>query len=250
MKDKVWVDEHLIKCYQLAQIGLGDMKIAKELGVTYKTFKSWLKKKPALSKALKEGRLALKVEGSFRDYVYNKLDYDLRILWEQLEALPGNQIEEIEALLADKGDRVRQRLFFHALVNNSFNPSEAMAKVHVTTKNLKKWLATDPEFADLMDEIHLHKKNYIEGAMFRLIEAGHPGAILFAQERINDDRGYGKKMKVEHKGDISHNHTVSVADLDLDLDTEKKLLEALRERQKAAMGYIEDAVDAEYSEVG
>lgn len=249
---KVWTDLNYIRCYQMAQTGMPNMKIAKAIGVTYKTFKMWLKKNRAFRETLKQARENLKAGSTFKDYIYNKLDYKLRLLWDQIEAVPDNATEEIEAILADQGTKVRQRLFLHALVTLSFNPSDACSKVNVTTEELKKWLATDVEFANLMEEIHVHKKNFAEGGVFKLAKEGHPGAIMYLNDRLNEDRGYGKKVKVTHAGSVEHAHThqhVSVDDLDLSLETRKELLAKMRQRRRDALGYEESELpEGEFKE--
>lgn len=250
MADKAWTDEMYHKCYQFAQVGMGDMKIAKAVGVTYKTFKRWLVKKPALKVCLKEARLRMKSEGTFRDYVYGQLDLKTQELWDQLNDPDNNSVEDIESILMGKGDKVRQRLFLHALCDLDFNPSEAMSKVNISKKTVKKWLVTDPEFVELLDEVEEIKNNFGEGCLFRLMKEGNAAAILFYNERKNDARGYGKKMKVQHEGEIGHSHTHSVAELDLDLATEKALLDAVRRQQRAAIDYKPgDIVDAEFQEI-
>ena len=158
MAKSSWSDTYYVRAYELAKTGLSDTKVAEMLGVSYPTLKSWLSKKPALQDALDRGRKGPQTAASLQDYIFDRLSPKLRYLWEQItlcESAP-NGILRLEALLSNAGKEARQSLFLYALVNCSYNPSEACRRVNITRQTLNSWIKTDPLFCELMDEIQWH----------------------------------------------------------------------------------------------
>jgi hypothetical protein len=237
--DKVWKDEYYLRCHQLAKSGLGDLKIAKALGVTYKTFKRWKVKKRALRNALKDARggsVITEME-TFRDYVYDRLPENLRVLWKAInrcDKVKGSTVEAVEDLLRNQGKETRQHLFLYAMVHANFDPSKACRKVNIKMKTLRKWSEQDPDFADLLAEIHIAKKDFFEAALVQGVKEGDANLIKFANSTLNADRGYNPKQVIEHQGSVEHNHNVlRVDELNLSLEDRRKLLVAYRDRQAA-----------------
>ena len=229
-----WKETNYVKAYRLAKSGLSDAKIGKALGVAASTFQVWCAKRSALKKAVQDGRGV--GEGSpetFIEYVYERLPVHLKDLLKEIQACAKekNGIVRIEALLAKAGKRARQHLFLHALVSSNFCISIACSKILIPRATFQNWVDDDYEFAELMDEIHWHKKNFFEGALFGLVKAGDSPATIFANRTFNRDRGYNEKFEVEHTGEVNHKHSVSVDDLDLPLETRKLLLKAVREKK-------------------
>ena len=229
-----WKDTFYVKAYQLARSGLLDEGIAAGLGITAATFRVWRSKRSAFRKAIEDARGIDKGSPqTFIEYVYRVLPPNLKSLVDQIEASSKekNGIVRIEKLLANAGRRIRQQLFVHSLVASNFNVSRACSKVVITVRTFRNWLENDHEFAELMDEIHYHKKNYFEGGLFALVGAGDTQATIFANRTFNRDRGYNEKVEVEHTGQVDHKHSVSVDDLDLPIETRKLLLKAVREKK-------------------
>src|SRR5690606_21892274 len=76
-------------------------------------------------------------------------------------------------------------------------------------------------------------KNFIEDGLMDLIEIRNPNAVIFANKTLNRDRGYDEKIEVHHSGQVNHKHEFSIDQLNLDTETKRKVLNAIREQQKA-----------------
>lgn len=237
-----WNDDLIWKIYELRRGGLESIdSCAKALGSSYVGFTNWLKKKPAFKAAFDAGWAARGGGGEaarFPDYVYQRLPPKLQRLWDEIyhinnqaDGPMGDRAEGyrlVHNLLKDRGDRVRQHLYMFALCTSCFNPSEAMRQTLVTKAMLKRW-ERDPDFAELVEEVHHHKKNFFEGGLVRLVAAGDAGATIFANRTLNRDRGYGEKSVVEISGSIQHEHKlVGIEELNLPLDIMRVVLQRLR----------------------
>lgn len=234
-----WTEDYYVTAYELAKSGLSDKGIAEVLGVSRVAFRLWKKEKPAFQKALDRGRRkqdGVRTANTFKDYVYDKLSDEAKALWDQLYSMEQENVgvAQIEALLADKGKDMRQQLVLHAITFSNFNLSRALSRVNVPKRTFDKWCAYDPDFANLIEELQWHKKNFFEGALCDLVSDGNSQAVLFANRSLNRDRGYSDKQEIEISGNIDHNHSVTVLDLskiDLPLDVRKQLLKATREQE-------------------
>lgn len=228
-------DEFYVKAYLLAKSGMSNLAVSKNLGCSITTFHKWLIKHPALQTALTLGRKGNKVNTEkFHEYIYDHLPAHLRSLWDEIqkcEEAPDAQ-ERIECVLEGQGKRARQHLFIYALVARSFNASAAMRACNVSKAQYDRWVEEDPGFAELIDEVHFHKKNFFEGALISLVAAGDSPATLFANKSLNKDRGYHDKVTVEHSGEINHNHTIDIDSLDLSMEIRVAIMEALRKQKE------------------
>lgn len=242
-----WNDDFYVTAYKLARQGMTNNDIMSFIGVTKPTFIDWVRRRPALNKALEQGRSDkdANFQASFRDYVYQRLSPDLKELWEEINRCERKDsgFERVEGLLEAKGDRARQHLFLYALVHCNFNPSEACKKIGISTTKLKKWTHNEPEFRELLDEMHWHKGNFFEEGLVKLVREGDTKAIVFANERYNRDRGYGNKVEVKHSGSVNHTHMIDVDALELDPETKLKLLEAVRLQKQKALPPIDVEVN-------
>lgn len=254
-KSKGWNDSYYVKSFRLAQEGKTDTRISKILGIHVKTFKKYVKTKPALKAALEAARGTGGV-ATFHEYVFNRLDPNLQETWNRIKewetAKDGYQ--RTIALLDRRGMRVRQDLFLHALVSTNFCVSEACRMVLVSKRTFHDWITTDERFAELIEEMQWHKKNFFEGALMGLVAEGDTHAVIFANKTQNADRGYSEKKEHTHTiaGRIEHDHTiVNIDDMKLPLETRKQILSALRDKQKDALGigHVKEAetIDAEYT---
>jgi hypothetical protein len=255
MSEEKWIDDRYLDAYDYSRQGMGNVDIAKALGVTYKTFKRWMRKRPTFRNAILRGRrLAKEKTGNeeFREYVYERLTEDMKETWDKLNApdTEGNPIERVEAMLEGKGKTFRQHLFLYALVHYNFNPSDAMRAVGISKTTLDRWTVSDPKFAQLVQEVNWHKKNFFEGLLVKAAKAGETGAILHGNKVYNADRGHNTKVTFEHMGEVQHNHRmIPIDDLGLEIGERKKLLQAIRDRQMAAIPHSahEDVIeDAEF----
>jgi transcriptional regulator with XRE-family HTH domain len=235
-----WDETYYVTSYEFARDGLTDTEIAEAIGVDKSTFSRWQLKHPALVDALSRARkIRQKVEAegtSLSRYIYQRLPVELRELWDKvmlMERSPDGA-ERIEAFLADKGDRVRQNLWVHAMIVTDFDSNRACKMVNIPSREVKRWVQTDPEFVDLIDELQSYKKQFYESALIDQVAQGNVPSIIFANRTFNRDLGYGEVKGVEHSGSVTHNHlhahthlVIDPEELGLDLPTTLKILEAL-----------------------
>ena len=239
-----WDDRFLVRVYELRRSGIASKRaMAHLLGVYHETFNRWFEDKPALRDAWERGMAARegRADFTFKDYVYQHLPAPLQAAWEEIEAAAGqpDAALRIEAMLGDRGDKARQRLFLHALTCNHFNPSVAARLVNVSKKTLKRWIAQDLEFGELMDEIEEIKDDFFNEKLIRLVDAEEPAAVLHVARTRLKGRGYGdsKDVNVRVEGSVNHNH--AVLDLNKIVDrltpgTQREILEAYRAYQLEA----------------
>lgn len=236
MADKFKVTMY-VTAYELAKEGVSDEQIAGTLGVAGQTFRSWCAKRPALADALARGRQKRDPgnEHTFQEYIYDHLSPHLRKLWEEIHECETleNGVERVEALLKNHGIRARQHLFLYALTQSMFNISKALRKLCIPRKTFESWRANDPDFYELMDEIHWYKENFFEQAFIGRVAAGDTAAVIHAVKTKCRDRGYNDKVEVVHSGSITNEHTVSIAELDLPIETRQEVLTALRAKLQA-----------------
>lgn len=258
-KKGVWKDDYYVRAYTLARQGMPDRRIAGAIGVTSGTFKRWVEEHPALRRALKQarGEKARNFQASFREYVYRALTPELQEVWDDINACENEPsgIARIEALLADRGKRARQHLFLYALVDSNFNASEACRKISISRGTLDSWIASDPDFGRIIDEMHWHKGNLFEQSLIDLVKDGDTKAVIFANRTYNRGRGYNEKLEVEHSGVVNHVHTIEIDSLNLPLEVKTAVLQAVRNKRdpdqqgQLALPAPEDVEDAEFQEV-
>ena len=239
--------EHPFRIYQLARDGYSLSRIAEAIGIRLDTLTYWRDNFPEIQAALDTAKTDREAGGtSVKEWVYGRLPDDLKDLWDRIAAVAEEDsgVAAVEAVLSDKGERVRQHLFLHALVEHNFDPSKAGAVVNVGKATLDRW-TQDPGFARLVDEVVWHKGNFVEGQLMALVRQGDPAAVIFASKTLNRDRGYDTKVTVEHKGSVDHR--VKVDDLNLPLDERVRILEAVRaaNRPKALPARTGEVIEGE-----
>lgn len=257
----IFNNSYVFKAYELARAGFSEHKMADALGVARTTIRDWRKKHKIFNDAVTAGYGLRNTAGKskFLDYVYKRLPEELVPLWNQIMNIDkdenvGDRAKRqlIDKLFFGKGMLIRQHIFLHALVNSNFNPSEACRKTGVSRDTLDNWLK-NTHFARLWKEIIWHKKNFFEGALMGLVEAGDTSAIIFANRTYNADRGYTDKVQVQHQHTHTHTHAVvDVASLGLPLETQVQLLEAMRNKERLALEphKEEEIIDIEMMEPG
>jgi len=245
-----WHVDMIFIAYDMAKAGSSESRIADGLGVSRPTLRKWRTVHPLLDLAIRRGsrNLGKHSTGSFIKYCYGRLPDKLKSLWDEINAFGHNASQtKLESLLKDKGKRVRQQLFIHALVASNFNPSEACRKIGIDYSTVYEWEIREPEFGRLMKEIHFHKKNFFEGALVNLVAQGDSAATIFANRTLNRDRGYDSKIQVEHNH--KHQHAmVNIESLDLPIEVRKLILDKIREAQAKALPAAkseDDVIDAE-----
>lgn len=233
MSEKKWKDDFYVTCYLLAGEGLPDYDIAKAIGVFRTCLVGWKKKRPALRRAIDKGRKEFQKRShndGVANYIYKMLSPEAKEVWKELNRVVKNSsyVDRVEALFEKNGTLMRQHLFIHALVLNSYNMSKAMRKLAISKKTLDKW-KFDKQFSDLLDEINFHKGQLFESKLVDAVVEGDTSLVRFANERFNREI-YGNKIDINHSGNINNTTTqlnVPIMELELDLDTKKKVLQAL-----------------------
>lgn len=240
-KFKPW---HYVQVYLFAREGKKVTAIARAIGVTPMTLRSWIEKdkgmKEVYQKAKKEHEVSLNRKSGLEDYFYKRLPPHLQMLWDELIAFDeaNSGPESYELLYKGKSPRIQQHLFVHALVTSSFNVSEACRMTGISHARYKRWCILDPHFADLLEEVKEHKKNFFDSSLVRLVEAGDSPATIFANKTYNKDR-YGEELNVKVEGSVQHQHHVllDIETAPLSLRTRRELLQILRKQQA---GNLED----------
>lgn len=213
-----------------------EKEVAKAIGVSQPTFARWKAQRPALRDAWDRGKEVgsrRDLQPTFREYVYQRLSPELQALWDEINAMEeaDNDIARVEAMLEGQGKRARQHLFLYALTSSNFNISRAMRKLNIRRAQFDGWVANEPEFAELMAEIHWHKKNFFEDALIQRVAAGDTPAVIFAAKTQLKDRGYHDKIDINVQQDInvtSLQVSVSFDELELPLAVRRQVLQAMR----------------------
>lgn len=224
----------LLHMYDLLKSGMSERKVAKAIGVSYRSFRNWKAKRPWFRKTIQEGCRFAKAKRNdtgftFRDFVVNRLPESLKEIWEKIDKCDSkNGVERIDALLADQGVRARQNLFVHAYWTRLFSISAALRLVGINRNTFELW-KKDPEFLRLMEEMVQAKKDFFDQHLCMLVAAGDSSATIFANKTFNRDR-YPTQVDLSVKGKIQHN-VVKIDDLELSLVAKKEILQALRKRK-------------------
>lgn len=242
-----WNVDHYVTVFELARQGTTKAEIAKILGVGQATFYGWLKKYPGLQRAFDRGRShgdeVEDDETNFHEYVYKHLPPHLRDLWDEIMAAEtaDNHQDRIEAMLAGQGKRAVQHLFVHSLVASNFNVSRSLRRLNVPRKRYEGWVANDPHFAELIDQIHEYKKDFIENAFIGRIMAGDTAAILHGVKTQLRDRGYNDRIEMVVEHDHRHRLEVEVSldELELTLDVRRAILAAVKAKQSTGAEVID-----------
>tara|TARA_A100000171_G_scaffold53079_1_gene76404 strand:- start:68185 stop:68991 length:807 start_codon:yes stop_codon:yes gene_type:complete len=217
-------------------------KVAAAMGVTVPNLIQFPKRHPEFRLAKKIADEKRGSAASFSNYVLQSLSPEAKDTWDQIdfwrEGLSGQ--EQIREILSGKCKRVRQEIFVHALLNTSFNLSEACRLSCTPHTTLRTWQERDLEFRQMMEEIEWHKKNFFEGSLIALVEQQHPGATIHVNETINADRGYSKRLNIHHTGDGSAGGGISLEMLNLPEEMLLFIHNRMKELQEQA-----DAMEAE-----
>lgn len=238
-KYRKWQWIYLVEAYRLVRAGANYHEICTQLKIAFRSWENWLAKIPELKEAIAMARREKEEDGqSLHDWVFQRMSPDLQKLWRDIARWDKekNGVAKIELMLEDRGKKVRQQLFLHALCLCHFNHSEACRRVNISRFTLHEWINKDPDFAALVEEMEWHKGNFYETALIKLVKAGVPGAVIAANRSYNSARGYGKKDKL----DVSLNGTVQQSGI-LDLaelmpylkhETRLEILDAIEKREQ------------------
>lgn len=232
LKTKQVPAEFLINFYDAYLREDGDANVAKKLDVTSKTLRDRVAKYPDLQLAKKLAQERKAGNATLSNYVYKRLSNDAQKTWSEIQFWhdESTSYDRLEAILAGKSEKLRQELFIHALVCNSFDISTACYQTNTSRLKLNQW-KTDLAFRQLVEEIQLNKEDFFEKALVDLAGQGNPAAVIFANKTLNGKRGYNEKLTVEHTGGI--NIGLNFEDLILPIEVKRVVLQAIKDYEKS-----------------
>lgn len=218
-------------------------KVAEALDVEDSHLCVWLKQNKHLKLAKELADERRQKTNSLANYILGNLSPKALKIWKEIEFWTGSEETRGTPKQMQKvSTNIRKEIFLQALVTCSYNISRACRIAGINRQTMDTW-NSDPEFFELLQEVHRHKKDYFENALMDLVELRYPGAVMFVNRTINADRGYNERM------DVNHHHTIGsgidISQLDLDIETRKKILEAIRKKKQATNGHSGEIVDVE-----
>jgi hypothetical protein len=159
--------------------------------------------------------------------VLSLLSDEARALWNDLKNTDNiDKHQRALLLLADGGDTLRQRMLVFSLMETNFQTARCLRALKISKKQYDTWLANDPGFKELVEEIAFAKRNVAEEALFDLVVQRSEKAVMFANERLNRT-DYGNKVEVN--GQVEHTTGVlDLASLNLPFELERQLLEHMQ----------------------
>lgn len=192
--DLIWQAYRLVLRY-----GLSDPKpIYTELGISESQFTEFQKTEPSFQRAIAAA------EADRLPAVFADLSDESKELWKILTETKAEAGSKEKALLvvAEGGKRQQQRLLLYGLVESHFDINGALKALRIPLRTFRNWVADDPEFAEMISEVQDQKRAFVESRLFKLIAMGSERATIFGAERLLKEYS----AKVEHTGQIDHNH--------------------------------------------
>lgn len=226
-EDCIW------KGYKAAHQFSTDEEIAAELKTELRFFNLWMKRYPAFKNAIEAGKRDsqkyAKTANPLTEYLLDQLEPETKELWNELKATDKDPLRiQIQRAIADKGDYEQQKLLCFALASTAFDINKCCQLLGISKSRLDQWIASDVRFVGLWREMQWKKQNFVESALLGKVSEGDVKAIIFANQSLNKDRGYGNELKVS--GTINHIHgLIDLDKLNLDIETRAKLIESSRE---------------------
>jgi hypothetical protein len=242
-QDRIW------QAALAALTAANDKELAVSLGISEERLRAWKGEHPSFYRAIvaarSRGSEAKGSGGIIAKHIGNSLPGDLKELWEEL----SGEVTAKEAVLynlSTRGDFDKQRLLIHALSVTRFDLNKCCRMLDISKAQLDEWAKNDPRFVKLWEEIHFQKQNFLESALMEKVAEGDTKTIIFANQTLNRDRGYGQKIEVTGQVNHVHGH-IDLSELDLDMETRNKILLAVKRAGKLDMDGLlaEDVVDAE-----
>lgn len=207
-------------------------EVAIIMGISEERLKAWMGENPALYRAITAARAnssgASGTASALTNHITNSLPPELRELWDELSGENMTAQETVRYNLATRGDYDRQRLLVHALSVTRFDLNKCCQILDISKAKLDSWVQNDPRFAQLWEQVHWAKQNFLESALMEKVADGDTKSIIFANSTLNRDRGYGQTVKVE----ATHTHVHAVVDvtkLNLPTEIRSAILTAIRD---------------------
>jgi len=211
--------------------------IATELAITDEKMKQELTGNPIFREAA-EAAAADRLPAVFED-----MDDSAKAVWEALAGRDTPDDVKQQALLAlsHGGKREQQKLFAYGLMQNHFDVVGALKSLKISQATYRKWM-TDPEFAELINNIQFSKRHFVEGKLFQLVAHGDTKATIFACERLNREE-FGNKLEISGKVDHQHSSNLDLSILPMELRVQ--VIEALQARAADPDGLLINSIPAE-----
>src|SRR5204863_5499056 len=161
-------------------------------------------------------------------------------IWKKI--CKNNQIPDMSSsnygIIRVEETRVKQEIFFKALLGTYFNVSHACQLAGTNVANVREKWMLDKEFKRLYDEIQNQRGDFYETALMKLVDKGDPTAVIFVNKTYNKDRGYHEKIKLE----IGRSEQDQVIEKEkLSLETRRLILEEIRSKEKLQLTEVIDA---------
>lgn len=208
-------------------------KVAKILGTTITSLRTWIEKDPKLQMAKEKADKRREGSITTKGYIFKQLSPETQKVWENIqmwnEADDDERQHRQRTILEAQPKKIRQEIFIHALVDSAYNKSEACRVAGIARQVLDKW-QLDPEFMQLVEELEWHQKNAYEGMLSRVALDGNPAALMFINKAKNADRGYNDKLTVEHTGTVTIG--IDIGKLKLPLDVMVTVLDAIEGQER------------------
>lgn len=230
----VWDDSLYVKAYKFAltcgAFRIGDFAAA--MGATASTAQKWLAEKPALARAIEEGKSKSKGKGllAFMRLVSERIPNELKDIWEQLSSDSDDERDAALQKTEEGSRRYKQRLFIHAYIALNFDMPGACRATGLDIGKYKAWRHRDEKFRRVMDYLVTEAKgDFYENALLNLVAAGDTAATIFANRTYNKKRGYGNQLTLNVEGGVDHKHSIDLSKLSV--ETRMRMLEELRRPQ-------------------
>ena len=241
IKRKTFKLRYILDIYALARDGANDKTIAKHLGVTAAAFCIWKRKacvKYALKKAEKDKQTLVNVNWS--DYIRERIPDHLKPLWNEITRFETDVsgYDKAKQLLSKKSSRIKQELVVYSIMSSNFNTTKALRRVGVSRSTFRKWSETDPDFAELLNEVVEIKRDFFEEGLIKLVQQGDSPATIFGNRTLNRKRGYGEHISTSTDVNVTVT-ALPLHELDLPNEVLRTILQAIKKKKQVESQVIE-----------
>ena|SRR3972149_895842 len=88
--------------------------------------------------------------------------------------------------------------FVQAMKDNNFSVSKACASIDISRSTYYKWMESDPEFKQVMDDFREEFIDLAETVLVRAMKADDTDASKFILKHLARKRGYAESSNVDH----------------------------------------------------
>ena len=156
----------------------------------------------------------MNIVSSQLDY-WTQTDFEFKKEYSRLQLLlrpvSARQIE-LQQVLGDTLLAQKQERFLNVFRENHFNATKACNAMGIRRAVLNEWCKKNPDFKSALDALQDEKEDFVEDALFELIDERNVAAVIFANKCLNQNSsayrrtGYVEQpmqrtLTVEHKYD-------------------------------------------------